>query len=84
MSLLPFRLPTVANQDGAAILDVSRNQITTLNETGAFVWKGLQQGWTIEQVIERLATACNTTPANVEHGVNAFIEELKSEHLLCS
>jgi Coenzyme PQQ synthesis protein D (PqqD) len=79
-SLLP-QLRTVANQDGAAILDVSRNQITTLNSTGAFIWDKLQQGRTIEQAIQDLAIESDTDPAVVERGVNAFLEQLKSEHL---
>jgi Coenzyme PQQ synthesis protein D (PqqD) len=79
-SLLP-QLRTVANQDGAAILDVSRNQITTLNSTGGFIWDKLQQGRTIEQAIQDLAIESDTDPAVVERGVNAFLEQLKSEHL---
>jgi Coenzyme PQQ synthesis protein D (PqqD) len=81
MPSLPPHLRTVANQDGAAILDVSRNQITTLNSTGAFIWNKLQQGRTIEQAIKDLATESDTDPAVVERGVNAFLEQLKSEHL---
>ncbi|HMH13943.1 MAG TPA: PqqD family protein [Edaphobacter sp.] len=79
-SLFP-QLRTVANQDGAAILDVSRNQITTLNSTGGFIWDKLQQGRTIEQAIQDLAIESDTDPAVVERGVIAFLEQLKSEHL---
>jgi hypothetical protein len=75
---------TVVNQDGAAILDVSRNQITTLNSTGGFIWGRLQQGRTVEQAIQDLATESNTDLAVVERGVRAFLEQLKSEHLLSS
>jgi hypothetical protein len=82
-SSLP-RLRTVVNQDGAAILDVSRNQITTLNSTGGFVWDKLQQGRTVDQVIEDLAIESNTEPAVVERGLRAFLEQLKSERLLSS
>jgi 6-phosphogluconate dehydrogenase (decarboxylating) len=80
---MPSSLPqlrTVVNQDGAAILDVSRNQITTLNSTG-FIWDKLQQGRTVEQAIQDLAIESDTDPAVVERGVSAFLEQLKSEHL---
>lgn len=80
----PPHLRTVVNQDGAAVLDVSRNQITTLNSTGGFVWERLQQGRTVEQAIQDLATESNTDPAVVERGVHAFLEQLRSEHLLSS
>jgi hypothetical protein len=75
-------LGTVINQDGAAILDVSQNQITTLNSTGGFIWDRLQQGRTVEQVIQDLAAESNTDPPVVERGVIAFVEQLKAAHLL--
>jgi len=80
-SSLPH-LRTVVNQDGAAILDVSRNQIITLNSTGGFIWDRLQQGRTIELAIQDLATESNTDLAVVKRGVSAFLEQLKLEHLL--
>jgi hypothetical protein len=80
----PTHLRTAVNWDGAAILDVPRNQITTLNSTGGFIWDRLQQGWKVEQAIQDLAAESNTDPAIVERGVRAFLEQLKSEHLLSS
>jgi hypothetical protein len=82
-SSLP-RLRTVVNQDGAAILDVSRNQITTLNSTGGFIWDRLQQGRTAEQIVQDLASEFNTDPAVLEQDVLSFLEQLQSEHLLHS
>ncbi len=84
MSSSPTHLRTVVDRDGAAILDVPRNQITTLNSTGGFIWDRLQRGRTVEQAIQDLATESNTDPAVVERGVRAFLEQLKSEHLLSS
>ena len=80
----PSHLCTAVNQDGAAILDISRNQITTLNSTGGFIWDRLQQGRTVEEAIADLADECNTDPTLVAPGVYAFLEQLKSEHLLSS
>ena len=82
MSSLLSHLSTVVNQDGAAVLDVSRKQITTRNSTGGFIWERLQQGRTVEQVIQDLTIECNTDPVVVERGVHAFLEQLKSQHLL--
>jgi hypothetical protein len=80
-SSLPH-FPTVSNPDGAAVLDVSRNQITTLNSTGGFIWERLQRGRTVAQIIQDLATECNTDSAIVAPGVHNFLEQLKSECLL--
>jgi Coenzyme PQQ synthesis protein D (PqqD) len=82
MSLIPTRLSTVVNQDGAAVLDVSRNQITTLNSIGGFIWDRLQQGRTVEQVIDDLAIESNTDPLIVKGDVLAFLEQLKADDLL--
>ncbi|MGD0941455.1 MAG: PqqD family protein [Terracidiphilus sp.] len=75
-------LRTVTNQDGAAILDVPRHQITTLNSTGGFIWQRLQQGLSVEQVIRDLATETDTDPATVEKDVHSFLEQLRSKQLL--
>jgi len=82
MSPIPTRLSTVVNQDGAAVLDASRNQITTLNSTGGFIWDRLQQGRTVEQVIDDLAIESNTDPLIVKGDVIAFLEQLKADDLL--
>jgi hypothetical protein len=63
LSSLPSQLRTVSNQDGAAVLDVSRNQITTLNSTGSFIWDKLQQGRSVEQVIQDIAIEFNIDPS---------------------
>ena len=76
------QLRTITNQDGAAILDVPRHQITTLNSTGGFIWQRLQQGLSAEQVIRDLATESDTDPAIVEKEVHYFIEQLRSKQLL--
>lgn len=75
-------LRTVTNQDGAAILDVPRHQITTLNSTGGFIWQRLQQGLSAEQVIRDLASESDTDPAIVERDVHSFLEQLRSKQLL--
>lgn len=82
MPSLPAHLNTVADKYGAAVHDVSRNQITILNSTGGFVWERLQQGRTVEQAIQDLACECNTDPSIVQSGVRAFLGQLESEHLL--
>jgi 6-phosphogluconate dehydrogenase (decarboxylating) len=79
-SSLPH-FPTVSDRDGAAVLDVSRNQITTLNSTGGFIWEKLQDGRTVAEAIQDLANECNTDSVIVEAGVHNFLEQLRSERL---
>jgi 6-phosphogluconate dehydrogenase (decarboxylating) len=82
MLSIPAHVRTVVNEDGAAVLDVSRNQITTLNSTGGFIWERLRQGRTVEEAIRDLAAATNTDFNLVNHGVHTFLDQLRSEHLL--
>jgi hypothetical protein len=82
MLLLPTHLRTVVDQDGAAILDISRNQITTLNSTGGFIWERLQRGRTTEEAVQDLAAETDTDLEVVGRGVQVFLEQLKSECLV--
>jgi hypothetical protein len=82
MPTVPPHLRTAVNADGAAILDIPHNQITTLNSTGAFIWDKLQQGLAVDQVVRDLATASSTDPMIVEKDVYSFLEQLRSKQLL--
>jgi hypothetical protein len=82
MPSITARLSTVANQDGAAVLDVSRNRITTLNSTGGFVWERLKQGQGVEFVIRDLAIESDMDLLTVERDVHEFLNQLELKHLL--
>jgi Coenzyme PQQ synthesis protein D (PqqD) len=75
-------LHTVADQDGAAVLDIERGMISTLNPTGAFVWYGLERGEPLETIILNLARETGEAPLVVERDVRAFVESLRENHLL--
>lgn len=75
-------LRTVANADGAAILDTAAGQITTLNSTGAMVWQGLHRGESLDAVAANLAFATGEQIEAVKMDVRDFIEELGKKNLL--
>jgi hypothetical protein len=70
-------LRTVTNNDGAAILDVDRGVITTLNATGAFVWERLQRNATLDSVVADLAQETGQDPAIVRRDVTEFARQLE-------
>ena len=70
-------LRTVANDDGAVILDVDRGVITTLNTTGAFVWERLQRNQPLDSVVADLAQETGQDPAIVRRDVNEFASRLE-------
>jgi len=54
----------------------------TINSTGSYVWERLQQGKQIDEIIRELASKTGADPMTVDHDVRAFLDELKSRHLL--
>ena len=75
-------LKVVVNDDGAAILDIEHDSISTLNPTGAYVWQGLERGESVEDIIVSLASDTGEEFTSVERDVRDFLEELKQKHLL--
>lgn len=70
------------HEDGAAVLDIRRGVISTLNETGGYIWIALQHGDSVETIIVKLAHATGIAPEVVEPDVHAFLDELKRQSLL--
>ena len=82
MAIQIRHLKTVVDQDGAAILDIERGLISTLNHTGAYVWDKLQRGETLATIIGNLAGETGEQSLTVERDVLEFIEDLKQKQLL--
>ncbi|MBB6143722.1 hypothetical protein HNQ77_001671 [Silvibacterium bohemicum] len=77
-------LRSVVDHDGAVILDIPNNAMTTLNSTGAYVWERLERGMTLTAIVAELASETGTDEAVVAKDVDAFMEELKSKQLLAA
>ena len=75
-------LRSIIDHDGAVILDIEHDAMLTLNSTGGYVWEKLKQGKLIDEIICELAKETNTDPTTVDRDVHAFLDELKSKHLL--
>jgi hypothetical protein len=84
MSEIANRIRSTVDEDGAAILDIERNQIITLNATGGFVWERLKQGEPVERIIQELAQVAGTDAPVVEEDVRVFIDQLTEMRLLDS
>ena len=69
-------LRTVTSNDGAAVLDVERGLITTLNATGAYVWERLQRCEPIDEIVTSLARDTGQDCAIVRRDVEAFLHQL--------
>lgn len=80
--MIPAHLHSVVDPDGAAILDIDRGLISTLNPTGAYVWQALQRGEAVETIVTNLARETGEQATTVERDVRDFIGRLKEQHLL--
>ena len=75
-------LKAIVNEDGAVILDIEHDSMSTLNPTGAYVWQGLRRGETIETITANLASETGEDPLIVERDVREFVAELQQKHLM--
>lgn len=75
-------LKAIVNEDGAVILDIEHDAMSTLNPTGAYVWQALQRGGTIETITANLASETGEDPLLVEPDVREFVTELQQKQLM--
>ena len=82
MITTPTHLRSIVDHDGAVILDVPRNSMTTLNSTGAYVWERLQRGLQVDAMARELAHDMGAEESVVARDVEEFMEQLKTRHLI--
>ena len=78
----PYPIRSVVSPDGAAILDVGRGTITTLNKTGAYVWQRLERGESPASIAVALALETGQNVIEIEQDVRRFVETLQRSQLV--
>jgi Coenzyme PQQ synthesis protein D (PqqD) len=73
---------SIVDHDGAVILDMPRNAMTTVDSTGGYIWERLQQGLQIDAIIAQLSRDTGADELVVARDVEEFMEQLKSRHLI--
>lgn len=68
--------------DGAMILNVSADEVITLNSTGGYIWARLEEGRTVEQIVASLAKETGHDPVVVAKDVGEFIDQIAGQHLV--
>jgi len=84
MVMLAPNVRSIVDQDGAVILNSPRNQITTLDAMGGYIWRQLERGMTQEDLVRDLIQQTGEHAQLIEHDVREFLEELSSRHLLAN
>jgi hypothetical protein len=75
-------LKAIVNEDGAVILDIDHDLMSTLNPTGGYVWQGLQRGETLETITANLVSETGEDYLLVERDVREFVAELQQKQLM--
>jgi hypothetical protein len=84
MIAVPPNLRSIADHDGAVILDIASDQFFSLNPMGALIWTRLGNGESLEQIKQTIAAQTGIDPAVIATDVDDFISDLKSKHLFRS
>lgn len=63
-------------------LSLDFNGIINLNETGAFLFKILQEGAEREELIQKMLDEYDVTPQIAEKDIDVFIEKVRSADIL--
>lgn len=82
MPVVRSDLRSLVTADGAMILDIAADKMTTLNATGGYVWARLCEGKEVEEIIADLATETGQDPLMVANDVHEFVEQLTTRHLV--
>lgn len=58
------------------------NRIMSVNETGAFLWRMLENGAEKQELIDALLHEYETDPQTAEKDVDAFLKEMQDKGLI--
>jgi hypothetical protein len=77
--------PTVVSEvfdDEIIIIHLENGTYYSLDESGAAIWKSLQQGVSIAELAACVATSYAVSSEEIEHTVQQFMKELAQEKLI--
>lgn len=78
-----YRLRKVgSNSIVVALGGINFTGLITVNETGTYIWKMLEKGAEVDDVINSLALECNVSADEIKGEVLMFIEQLKGADLV--
>jgi hypothetical protein len=72
---------SVADADGAVLLDLKRGKYFSLNATGAEIWEKLVSGWSMPEIDAHLLRT-RAVPESAKHDVSTFVAQLKKAELI--
>jgi hypothetical protein len=82
MPLISPELRSRVTPDGAMILNISADEVITLNATGGYIWARLEEGIAIDEIVARLAAETGHDAVAVATDVHEFLAQLAEKHLV--
>jgi outer membrane protein assembly factor BamB len=71
-----------AVEDGAVVLHMGTKRYYSLNETGTFVWRRLEDGVTRSAIVAQVVDAYDVGITEAEMAVTRLLDELQQEQLI--
>ena len=69
--------------EGEGILvDLNTKKYFQLNETGLIVWRGLERGRSLEEIVGEITAAYDVTPEHAAESVRRLLENLRAFKLV--
>lgn len=75
-------LRSIVTAEGAMILDIEADELTTLNTTGGYVWARLRKGATVAEVVADLAKDTGQDESAISKDVHEFVQQLRERRLI--
>jgi len=84
MSVVPIKdvVYTDFQGTGGILVDLKTKQYYQLNETGSLIWRGLEQGHTIEAIAFEMSTIYEVTPEHAKKSVETLLSNLETRKLV--
>jgi hypothetical protein len=66
----------------AVVLDITRNVMVPLNSMGGYIWRKLQDGSLVDEIVREVVRETGADMVTVQSDIRTFIEQLAAMHLI--
>ena len=67
---------------GGILVDLNAKQYYQLNETGSLIWRGLEKGNSVEDIVFEMRTICDVSAERARASVERLLHILESRKLV--
>ena len=64
------------------LVDLNTKKYFQLNETGTLIWRALEQGQSLEEIVGQMTAAYEVTPEHAAESVRRLLESLRAFKLV--